>query len=120
MSIPLSFLEPARSLRLAKVITQEGTQPYPLAKTFTSHTTYLEASQTGLEEAFKLLQAHAIKGHCVHKGVLKEPILNESRRGKSDSNAPTALLVLDLDDYKPEVRHCAALAASPTPRPPPA
>lgn len=104
MSIPLSFLEPARSLRLAKVITQEGTQPYPLAKTFTSHTTYLEASQTGLEEAFKLLQAHAIKGHCVHKGVLKEPILNESRRGKSDSNAPTALLVLDLDDYKPEVR----------------
>lgn len=103
MSIPLSFLEPARNLRLAKVITQDGSTPYPNVKTLTSHTYYLEAGRAGLEEAYKLLQAHAVRGHCVHKGVLKEPIINESRRGKSDANAPTNLLVIDLDDYIPEV-----------------
>lgn len=104
MSIPLSFLEPARNLRLAKVITQEGSQPYPNVKTLTSHTHYLEASQSGLDEAFRLMQQHALLGHCVHKGVLKEPILNESRRGKADANAPTNLLVIDLDDYVPELK----------------
>lgn len=104
MSIPLSFLEPARNLRLAKVITQEGSQPYPNVKTLTSHTHYLEASQTGLEEAFRLLQHHALLGHCLHKGVLKEPIINESRRGKADANAPTSLLVIDLDDYVPDLK----------------
>lgn len=101
MSIPLTFLEPARGLRLAKTITADGSQPYPNARIFTSSTVYLAPDQTGLEEAFAAMQAHALKGHCIHRGVLKEPIVNEPRKNKADRNAPTNLLVIDLDDFVP-------------------
>ena len=102
MSVPITFLEPARNLRLAKTITQEGGQPYPLAKIFTSHVFYASPDQKGLEEALAAMQQHALKGHAIHRGNLREPIINESRRNKADKNAPTNLLVLDLDDYIPE------------------
>lgn len=101
MSIPLVFLEPARTLRMAKTITQEGVLPYPLVKKFNSHVVYLSPDEAGVREAFTALQAHAAKGHAVHKGVLKEPIINESRANKADTNASTNLLVIDLDDYIP-------------------
>lgn len=103
MSVPLVFLEPARSLRLAKTITQDGSLPYPRAKNFTSHVTYLSADEAGLREAFTVMQAHANKGHAVHKGVLKDSLINEPRKGKTDPNASTNLLVIDLDDYIPDV-----------------
>lgn len=102
MSVPLVFLEPARSLRLAKTITQEGSLPYPRAKRFTSHVAYLSPDEAGVREAFAVMQAHALKGHAIHKGVLKDSLINESRKGKADANASTNLLVLDLDDYVPE------------------
>lgn len=101
MSVPLVFLEPARNLRLAKTITKDGSLPYPLAKKFTSHVTYLSPDEAGVREAFAVMQSHALKGHAIHKGVLKEPILGESRAGKTDTNASTNLLVIDLDDYVP-------------------
>lgn len=101
MSVPLVFLEPARSLRLAKTITPDGSLPYPLAKNFTSHVTYLSPDEAGVREAYSVMQSHAIKGHAVHKGVLKDALLNEPRKGKTDPNASTNLLVIDLDDYVP-------------------
>lgn len=101
MSIPLVFLEPARNLRMAKTITKDGVMPYPLVKTFNSHVTYLSPDEAGVREAYVTMQAHALKGHAVHKGVLKEPIINQSRAGKADTNASTNLLVIDLDDYIP-------------------
>lgn len=103
MSVPLTFLEPARSIKLAKTITKDGSLPYPLAKMFTSHVVYLSPDEAGLREAFTELQARAIKGHAIHKGVLKEQLVNEQRKGKSDPHAPTNLLVIDLDDYVPDV-----------------
>lgn len=101
MSVPLVFLEPARNLRLAKTITKDGSLPYPLAKVFTSHVTYLAPAEAGVREAYSVIQEHALKGHALHKGVLKEPIINQSRAGKADTNASTNLLVIDLDDYVP-------------------
>jgi len=103
MTIPLTFLEPAPGLRLAKVITQDGSTPYPKARVFTSHTHYLAPNEAGLREALGHFQNHALQGHGLIKGVLKTALLNEPRKGKSDSNAPTNLLVIDLDDYIPEV-----------------
>lgn len=111
MSVPLVFLEPARNLRLAKTITKDGSLPYPLAKKFTSHVTYLAPGEAGLREAFAAMQSHALKGHAIHKGVLKEPILGESRAGKTDTNASTNLLVIDLDDFLPETALQAPIAA---------
>ena len=102
MSVPLVFLEPARNLRLAKTITKDGSLPYPLAKRFTSHQLYLSPDEAGVREAFAAMQKHASMGHAIHKGVLKEPIIKEPRRGKADANAPTALLVIDVDDFVPE------------------
>jgi hypothetical protein len=101
MSVPLVFLEPARSLRLAKTITPEGSLPYPRAKNFTSHVSYVSPDEAGLREAYTVIQDHARQGHALHKGVLKEALKNEARRGKADSNASTNLLVIDLDDYVP-------------------
>jgi hypothetical protein len=112
VSIPLTFLEPARNLRLAKTITKDGSQPYPLAKIFTSHVTYLSPDEGGLREAFSVMQDHALKGHAVHKGVLKAPIINESRAGKADTNASTNLLVIDLDGYVPKQPLTAPIAAA--------
>lgn len=102
MSVPLVFLEPARNLRLAKTITANGVFPYPAVKKLTSHVVYLAPGEAGLREAFTAMQDHALKGHAIHKGVLKTPIINESRAGKTDTNASTNLLVIDLDDFIPQ------------------
>ena len=112
MTIPLTFLEPAPGLRLAKVITQDGSTPYPRARVFTSHTHYLAPNEDGVREALGHFQAHALKGHALIKGVLKTALINEPRRGKSDTNAPTNLLVIDLDDYIPEVLLPASVTAA--------
>ena len=112
MTVPITFLEPARNLRLAKTITQEGGTPYPLAKTFTSHTHFIAPNPQGLDEAFALMQSHALKGHCIHRGVLKEPLISESRRNKADKNAPTNLLVIDLDDFIPETPLVAPISSA--------
>ena len=101
MSVPLVFLEPAGNQRMAKTIGSDGTTPYPLLKKFTSHVTYLAPGEAGLREAFTVMQSHANKGHALHKGVLKQPLLKESRRGQADANAPTQLLVIDIDDHIP-------------------
>lgn len=101
MSVPLVFLEPAKNLRLAKTITKDGSLPYPLAKNFTSHVVYLEPAESGVREAYAAMQSHALKGHAIHKGVLKEAIINEPRKGKADLNASTSLLVIDIDGFAP-------------------
>ncbi|MFV1943448.1 primase-helicase family protein [Pseudomonas luteola] len=112
MSIPLNFLSHAGKIRLVKTFTKDGVQPYPLAKNFNSHTYYLEPSEKGLREALSLMQKHAIDGDCIHRGVLKAPIINESRRNKADPNAPTNILIIDLDDYIPELSFPAQITSA--------
>jgi hypothetical protein len=50
-----------------------------------------------LDQLYALLVTHAEAGHCLLKGALDRPLRHESRAGRTDPNAPTDLLVLDLD-----------------------
>jgi len=70
-----------------------ATTPYPLVKRFWSFTR--NAADLGL--LYALLVTHAEAGHCLLKGSLDRPLRHESRAGRTDPNAPTDLLVLDLD-----------------------
>jgi hypothetical protein len=65
-----------------------------------------------VREAYTVMQDHAAKGHAIHKGILKAPLLNEPRRGKADTNASTNLLVIDLDDFIPPVPLSAPITAA--------
>lgn len=82
---------------LAKEITKDGTKPYPLVKKFTSKHYEVDADKKGFNKFYKLLTDQAAAGACLHKGLLKQPLHNESRALMSDRNAPTELLVIDID-----------------------
>jgi len=82
---------------LVKEISQEGTTPYPLAKSFTSHHYTIEKTPEGLQDFEHLLTEQASRGACLHKGRLLKKIKNQSRAGMADRNAVTDLLVFDLD-----------------------
>ena len=67
--------------------------PYPMLWEFSSE---VENVNT-LEQLAVTLQAHAAKGHCLLKGQLTKPLVNESRAGSTDPNGTTEFVVLDLD-----------------------
>lgn len=83
----------------------------PLTKTFTKTPTGIEKSNypnvyevTSLEEEVlnlkllaTVLNKHADLGHCMLKGNVAKPLVNQSRAGSTDPNAATSLLLLDVD-----------------------
>ena len=83
--------------RLAKEISTKGTTPYPLTKNFTSEHIQISKSKKGLHDLLKHLQTQAASGACLHKGLLKRPLINESRAMMADRVASTELLILDID-----------------------
>lgn len=83
--------------RLAKEISNKGTTPYPLTKNFTSEHVEVSKTKKGLHNLLKTLQTQAASGACLHKGLLKRPLKNESRAMMADRVASTELLVLDID-----------------------
>jgi hypothetical protein len=83
--------------RLAKEISTKGTTPYPLTKNFTSEHIQIAKSKKGLHDLLKHLQTQASQGACLHKGLLKRPLENESRAMMADRVASTELLILDID-----------------------
>ena len=83
--------------RLAKEISNKGTTPYPLTKNFTSEHIQISKSKKGLHDLLKHLQTQAASGACLHKGLLKRPLINESRAMMADRVASTELLILDID-----------------------
>ena len=83
--------------RLAKEISNKGTTPYPLTKNFTSEHVQVSKTKKGLHTLLKTLQTQAASGACLHKGLLKRPLENESRAMMADRVASTELLVLDID-----------------------
>lgn len=72
--------------------------PYPMTWEFTSHK--FECNDLATLE--RLLKSQAAQGHCMIKGELKRDLVNESRAGMTDGQAPTQLLCLDLDGL-PEI-----------------
>lgn len=99
--------------RLAKEISNKGTTPYPLTKNFTSEHVQVSKTKKGLHTLLKTLQTQATSGACLHKGLLKRPLENESRAMMADRVASTELLVLDIDGIQmptsqsPDVRTVA-------------
>lgn len=86
----------------------------PLTKTFeiengelkkTSHpriidvTSYEETFET-IEEFHGQLVTHAAQGHSFLKGNVSRPLITESRAKSTDANAPTTILLLDVDGLK--------------------
>ena len=93
----LTFLEAANGLRLSKRHSPDGFTPYPHVKKVTSHHHTISTDKNGLIELERLIREHGELGHCLLKGDLKSPLVEESRAGKADRHAYTNLLVLDVD-----------------------
>lgn len=89
----LSFIAACNGLPLAKTFTATESKPYPLVTEVDSH----HVEVTTIDEAAQTIIAHANAGHCLLKGPLKKQLRNESRKGKTDRNAYSDLLVLDVD-----------------------
>lgn len=55
-----------------------------------------------LETMETLLNKHAALGHCMLKGMVTRPLVQESRKDSTDRNATTNWLCLDIDGISPE------------------
>ena len=83
--------------KLIKEISKDATTPYPLVKKFTSHHFNVKKTQKGIEDFYAHLQTAAAAGMCLHKGLLLRNLQDEPRALVADRNAPTELLVIDID-----------------------
>src|SRR5687767_5944926 len=70
--------------------------PYPLIKKFTSHQETVETP----EDFYAAVQKHALQGHCILKGQLHRPLIDESRAGSTNALDHTQWLCFDLDNIK--------------------
>ena len=90
------FLEASVPLTKSYSIDASGAickSSYPLTWEFTSHKTTV----TTPSQLFNEVQRHAAKGHCLLKGTIARPLVQESRAGSTDTTSATEWLVLDLD-----------------------
>jgi hypothetical protein len=87
----LYFLEADRPL--TKTITPDETAPYPMALNFTSHEEKIES----ISKFHTTLQSHAEQGHCLLKGTLKHPLVDEPRAGSTKTDNLTQWICLDID-----------------------
>lgn len=87
----ITFL--SAKIPLHKVFKSNEITSYPLAKNFTSHVEEVDT----LEDYANKLREHAALNHCLYKGPLKSPLVNESRANKTDTIAETRVMVLDVD-----------------------
>lgn len=67
--------------------------PYPNVFAVTSH----EEDTPDITALHAAITHHAALGHCLLKGNVNRPLVNESRAGSTDSAAPTTWLCLDID-----------------------
>jgi hypothetical protein len=95
--LTVDFLEASDGTPLTKTFRIEDghitTDPYPFVRNFTSHR--VEAAD--LSALYKELTYRASQNQCMLKGLLREPIDNQSRAGLTNSEAPTNWVLLDLD-----------------------
>lgn len=67
--------------------------PYPMVRNFNSY----EEEIITIKQLHDALARHAAQGHCLLKGELDRPLVNESRAGHTNATMPTELLVIDND-----------------------
>lgn len=92
----LIFLEASQPLTKTFSLDSDGQLvkgSYPFVSLFTSH----EESITDLKDMVKVIDRHASQGHCLLKGKIKRPLVNESRAGSTSTDEPTDWLCLDFD-----------------------
>ncbi len=91
------FLKAAGNVAISKEFTKtpDGfeTKPYPFVKNFDS---FSESVQT-VEELFPIIEKHSKLGHTAIKGLLTQPLSNQSRAGKTVADFHTQWIMLDLD-----------------------
>jgi hypothetical protein len=96
----LTFLSCAESLTKKFVLQPDGTiekTSFLNAYKVTSHQTTVAS----LKDFFLKLRIHADLGHVLLKGNVTRPLIDESRAGSTDSNAPTSWVCLDIDGLPP-------------------
>lgn len=88
----------AASIPLTKTYTKKADgsiekSSYPNVTNFTSH----EEPCPDMKTFEALLKKHSVLGHTLLKGQVARPLVNESRKGSTDSNAATDWIVFDVD-----------------------
>ena len=77
----------------AKTITPEEVIPYPHIARVTSHEVEIDSLRKFHDE----IKRHGELGHCLLKGQLHAPLIDQSRAGTTDNNDPTEWIVFDID-----------------------
>ena len=95
----------AKGKRLSKLYSRHGVINYPMQKLFTSHEESVPHSHEGMQQK---------AGHCLLTGLLKTPLVNQSRAGKADKDALCYGLIIDIDNVVLPL----GSAAPPKPAPP--
>jgi hypothetical protein len=93
----LTFLSAASGKPIIKTFDEGNTQSYPNVAMFNSYTHNVPQTLEGMAELTGFMQTAADKGHCLLKGPLLSKLTEERRKGKTDKDAATRLLVLDID-----------------------
>lgn len=91
-----TFLKAAIPLTKTYIKKADGSiekSSYPNVTNFTS----IEETAHDMKAFEALLKKHAALGHTLLKGEVARPLVNESRKGSTDSNAQTDWIVFDLD-----------------------
>jgi hypothetical protein len=93
--VKITFLKAAIPLTKTFTKTPQGIEKssYPNVYEVTS----IEEDCAHLKALAVLLSKHAALGHCMLKGNVSRPLINESRAGSTDPNADTQILLLDVD-----------------------
>lgn len=92
----ITFLSAAHPLTKTYSKQPDGTiekTPYPDVYLVSSHLERVDS----LEQFHRAVVAHAAEGHCLLKGALSRPLVNESRAGTTDSTGSTSWVCLDID-----------------------
>lgn len=87
----ITFLQARKPLQ--KRFDEEGKHSYPQTFEFTSHTLPV----ADLKQFHFVIEQQAAVGHCLLKGNVTRELVNESRAGSTDRDAPTNWLCLDAD-----------------------
>ena len=95
----ISFLGASVPLTKSFVALKSGAiqkDAYPLVSNVTSY----DEEITTPVEFFKAIKHHATQGHCLLKGTLSRPLIQESRRGTTRTDDVTEWICLDFDRHE--------------------
>jgi len=81
---------------LTKTISPAGIDSYPSIYRFTSETQEISTSHA----LYEAIVQHADLGHCLLKGNIKRPLLNEPRRESTSTDEATSFICLDFDQHE--------------------